>query len=340
MSAAKATGSAWKLPPDSASSVSAKISGLSETPLASVASVAAAWRSRSSSRAHHLRLAAQAIGVLHARVVVQMRGADRAARHQRAQRRRRPRSGRDGGASAWMRGSNGVSEPRAASVDSAPVTSAGTEQRFRLEQAGQRVGGGELRAVEQRQPLLRPQRQRRQAGRGERFRRRHATRRPKRDLADADHRRRHVGERREIARGADRALRRHDRHQPARQHRLEQRAASAGRTPEAPWARLASFSAIISRVDRDRRRLADAGGVRQHDVALQLREIGCGDAHARELAEAGIDAIDRLARARGCAPPPPRSPRRRAAPRDRARPPRRDRSRANRSSGTAPGATS
>jgi hypothetical protein len=36
MSAAKATGSAWKLPPDRASSVSGKISGLSETPLASV----------------------------------------------------------------------------------------------------------------------------------------------------------------------------------------------------------------------------------------------------------------------------------------------------------------
>ena len=48
MSAAKATGSAWKLPPDSASPVSAKISGLSETPLASVASVVAAWRRMSS----------------------------------------------------------------------------------------------------------------------------------------------------------------------------------------------------------------------------------------------------------------------------------------------------
>ena len=48
MSAANATGSAWKLPPDSASPLSAKISGLSETPLASVASIAAAWRSMSS----------------------------------------------------------------------------------------------------------------------------------------------------------------------------------------------------------------------------------------------------------------------------------------------------
>jgi hypothetical protein len=58
---------------------------------------------------------------------------------------------------------------------------------------------------------------------------------------------RHVGERREVARGADRALRRHHRgQQAARQHRFQQRDV-AGRTPEAPCARLASFSAIISR---------------------------------------------------------------------------------------------
>ncbi len=48
MSAANATGSPWKLPPDSASPVSAKISGLSETPLASVSKVAVACRMRSS----------------------------------------------------------------------------------------------------------------------------------------------------------------------------------------------------------------------------------------------------------------------------------------------------
>ncbi|MNL45384.1 hypothetical protein D3C87_1680260 [compost metagenome] len=48
MSAAKATGSAWKFPPDRASSVSGKTSGLSETPLASVDSVTAAWRRMSS----------------------------------------------------------------------------------------------------------------------------------------------------------------------------------------------------------------------------------------------------------------------------------------------------
>ena len=47
--------------------------------------------------------------------------------------------------------------------------------------------------------------------------------------------------------------------------------------------------------DRDRHRLADAGGMRQHDVALQGFEIGGGNAHAGQFSEAGVDAIDRLA---------------------------------------------
>ena len=47
--------------------------------------------------------------------------------------------------------------------------------------------------------------------------------------------------------------------------------------------------------DGGRQRLADAGGMREHDVALERREIGGADAHARELSEAGVDAVDRLA---------------------------------------------
>ena len=51
MSAAKATGSAWKLPPESTSSLPAslagKTSGLSDTPFDSIRNVSAAWRSRS-----------------------------------------------------------------------------------------------------------------------------------------------------------------------------------------------------------------------------------------------------------------------------------------------------
>ncbi len=44
LSAAKATGSAWKLPPEMISSSSANTSGLSETELASHTSTSAAWR--------------------------------------------------------------------------------------------------------------------------------------------------------------------------------------------------------------------------------------------------------------------------------------------------------
>ena len=85
MSAAKATGSAWKLPPESASPSSAKISGLSETPLASVAEHVGGVAQHVEHGAHHLRLAAQAVGVLHAVVADEVRGADGAAGHQRAQ---------------------------------------------------------------------------------------------------------------------------------------------------------------------------------------------------------------------------------------------------------------
>ena len=135
MSAAKATGSAWKLPPESDLAALGEDSGLSETPLASIASVVARPGAADRGGAHHLRLAAQAIGVLHAVVAGEMRGADGAARHRGARSAaavsiwpRWPRS-------AWMRGSNGASEPLAASVDSAPVTSADAEQTLRLEQA-------------------------------------------------------------------------------------------------------------------------------------------------------------------------------------------------------------
>jgi hypothetical protein len=41
--------------------------------------------------------------------------------------------------------------------------------------------------------------------------------------------------------------------------------------------------------------LADPRGVREHDVALKLGEIGGLNPHACQLAEAGIDSIDRIA---------------------------------------------
>ena len=72
--------------------------------------------------------------------------------------RRRSRSGRRAAAGRGCAASNGVSEPLAASVERAPVTSAARNRRLGLEEGGQGVGGGELRAVEQRQALLGAQR--------------------------------------------------------------------------------------------------------------------------------------------------------------------------------------
>jgi len=66
MSAANATCCAWKLPPDRATPSPAIISGLSETPLASIASMLRSVAGERPGRAHHLRLATQAVGILHA----------------------------------------------------------------------------------------------------------------------------------------------------------------------------------------------------------------------------------------------------------------------------------
>ncbi len=206
MSAANATGSAWKLPPDSAVSSSAKISGLSETPFASVSSVSAAWRSTSSAAPITCGWQRRQYGSCTRSSPTQVRGADGAAGHQVAQRVGRldlaamPAQRMDARIERRVRA-------RAASVDSAPVTSAELEQHFGLEQRGQRVGGRELRAVEQRQPFLGAERHRLQPVRHERDLGREAAVR-REAFADADHRRRHVRQRREVAGGADRTLRR------------------------------------------------------------------------------------------------------------------------------------
>ena len=153
MSAAKATGSAWKLPPDSASSVSAKMSGLSETPLASMSERRGGLAQEIEASAHHLGLAAQAIGILHSFVAGEMRSANGAPGEQRAQ------GGGDfdlaGMAPERMdaRVERRIRSARAVGRQRAG-RQGGAEQRLGLEQADERVGGRELRAVEQREPLL------------------------------------------------------------------------------------------------------------------------------------------------------------------------------------------
>ena len=245
-------------------------------------------------RAHHLRLAAQAIGVLHALVV---------RSDARRESRCPPSASRSAAAvsiwprwprKAWMRGSNGASDPRAASVDSAPLEQRGLEQTLRLEQRRQRVGGRELRAVEQREPLLRTERERREASVGESdFRRQAAT--LEKDLADPDHRRGHVGQRREIARRADRPLHGDDGRHAARQHRLPAAPAFPAARRRRPAPGSPSFRAIISRTIGLGAASPTPAACESTMLRCSLGEVRLGDANARELAEAGIHAIDRFA---------------------------------------------
>ena len=78
-----------------------------------------------------------------------------------------------------------------------------------------------MRSVEQREPLLGLKRDRLEADLGEAGGGgRNAISQPR--LPDADHRRRHMGERGEIARRADEPLRRHNRGQAAGEHSLDE----------------------------------------------------------------------------------------------------------------------
>ena len=120
------------------------------------------------------------------------------------------------------------------------------EQRLRLEQADERVGGRELRAVEQRKPLFGPKHDRRKPGFGER-RAAGMTRSPRRAsptpiiaAAICASGARSPEAPTEPCAGTTGVT-------PAREHGLDESSVS-GCTPEAPWARLPSFSAIMSRV--------------------------------------------------------------------------------------------
>ena len=209
---ASATGSPWKLPPESRSAVAfapAKTSGLSVTALASRTSTCAAWRTVEAG-AVDLRHAAQAVGVLHRR---RLRDAlaDRAAGEQRAKRARRQSIWPGWRRTAWMRGSNGPSLPRAASSVSAPATCAAATA-LGARTARQRERGQDLGAVDEREAFLGGERERRRPAARSASRARQAHGRRRATSPSPISAQRQVRERRQVARGADRALRRDDRH--------------------------------------------------------------------------------------------------------------------------------
>ena len=209
LSAAKATGSAWKLPPESTSPSLPKTSGLSETPFASSMSVRATswicwrqapatcgWQRSEYGSCTRSQFSCEWPISLSPSTARKAAATSICAGWPRA---------------LWMRASKGTRLPSAASTDIAPAHDRAREQVLRGEERLERERGRDLRAVQEREPFLRPEHERLDAGG---LQRRGAVLFPAADAhaALADQREREMRERREIAGGADRALARHDRH--------------------------------------------------------------------------------------------------------------------------------
>jgi hypothetical protein len=232
--------------------------------------------------AHDLRLAAQAVRVLDAVVAVAVRVADGAAGEQRAvvagdvDLARLPAQGVDARVERPVAAARRIDGERA---DDERRLEHGLEREERV----QRQCGRDLRAVDERQPLLRGEAQRSDAGVGQRA--------AVQEGALADQRQRQVRQGREVARRADRALLGDGRHEPRGEHREQ------GLHHVRPDARGAAREAgRLGREDEPhhlgRQRRADADGVRADEVELQALEGVVVDAGRGELAEAGVDAID------------------------------------------------
>ena len=170
-------------------------------------------------RPHDLRLAAQAIGVLHPLIALQVRGANGAAAEQLAQ-------GLGGGdlPPVLAQAVNTGIKRRVGALGG--IGGQGPREQRRLEQAlgfkqtGQCVGGGKLCAIEQGQPFFGPQCYRGQAHAGQRLFGGH-TALGRVGIAHTDHHGGHVRQRRQIARGPDRALTGHHRDDSFGQHGFE-----------------------------------------------------------------------------------------------------------------------
>ena len=327
-----ATGSPWKLPPESSSPVSAKTIGLSVAAFISTSTVARhVGRARRAPR----RGPGGCSAGCRRPAPCRSRGATRgSALPASSVRRLRADAAWPGcGRAAWMRGSKATSVPLSASRVMAPEHVGGAREPPRLGQRQARDRGHELGAVDEGEAFLGLEHDGREAARPERVRAR-ARRRPRgRAVAFADERQRQVGEGRQVAAGADAALRGDDGVDARVQHldqeleRLRAHAAEAlgqhVRAQQHEGARLGLVE-----------RLAHARGVAAHQVQLELARAGSrGITHVGEVAEAGVDAVDdgaprdrvvhdaarprhRLARAAGASAdgparrgPPPRGPR-------------------------------
>ncbi|MCY1353954.1 hypothetical protein D9M69_403080 [compost metagenome] len=165
----------------------------------------------------------------------------------------------------------------------------GGEQVFGLEQTTQGVGSGHLGAVEQGQALLGGQGHRLQAGDGQGFGGRQPLALVAR-LALTEQDQGHVRQRCQVAGGAHRALQRDvrvDLGVDQRHQGVDHLAADAGE---------ATGQAVhLEQHDQAHhgviQRLADTGGVGQHQRTLQFLQVGRGDAGRGQQAETGVDAV-------------------------------------------------
>ena len=208
----------------------------------------------------------------------------------------------------------------------------GLREPARAHEAERAERGHELRAVDEREALLRLQRHRLEPDRGERLARREAARPSTERLALADERQREMRERREVAARADRAAARHVR-QDAAVEALEQQLDGLDARARVALGERVRAQQHRRAHDLVRVRLADAARVAAQQAQLELLGQLLRDRPRDEAAEAGVDAVGVLARCRArrarrarARRASARAPSRRARPaRRRPRPPRRPR---------------
>ena len=243
----------WKLPPATTSPSSGKTSGLSVTACSSRSSARLDVGERVVDRAEHLRRAAQRVGVLHA-AAVGVAGDDLAARPAARAAARRPAARPGCGRTPARRSSNGTVEPLNASSDSASATTAASSSRRASRTASPPAAA--IRCV----PLMSASPSLGSSATGSRPARRSAAA-PSQALAVelrlalADQHEREVGERREVARGPDRALG----SAPPGRRRARASPAAARRPPRARRSARAAATRPAAAASRARPRRAAAG---------------------------------------------------------------------------------
>ena len=242
------------------------------------------------SSASDLRLTPNAIGVLHPAVALPMAFADDRACQQGAQGRRSLDL-----AGMTAQGVN-LRLQRCGGTHDGVGRQRRSHQRVlrcppRTEQTNQRVSGAKLGAVDQREAFLRAKHHRGKPSIRKGMRAGlDVTLMLRRSLAD--HHGGHMGERREVTAGPDRALRGDDRCYAMRQHRLQQRH-DIPPNPRSTAPKRQQLQRHHQPDDVARHRIANTAAMRQDQVSLQLFSVLRGDLKPCELAKPGVHAINR-----------------------------------------------